>query len=1045
MTKIPDERLLEMLGPLAYTTPAFRGYLRRKIDDMERARKKKDEIISAILADIKEVELALRESYSMKPPPITCETLNEAFENKKFRELFDRRGNWRQFIAKRYRPPAFSRLSFLSGIRMYILPQIMVWVAAIALYFVSIPLEFKWLTLTALNVFAYIVLVRGIRTRRWLGIVVLISAALSAFVTSVGFWSIYVAASLLSRVTDFTALPFVFSLFSIVMLGYLFRSRLILLAVPLLAFLPFVNMLSVLATITAAASFVLTTLFIITFTWAFLDLIAIIISVIYGRRYFMVRTKDDIFTYWRAAQKRAWKKFVGGSRHLSRSDVERVVRKSAEAGIISREHVEFLVERLSDDATALPFYLLWSAVLSSMIERGEMVVPRDVDMRALLLLGEASGNKRVTLESLITEDGFERIQRFLNNMLYDRKPLTGIPPPLTILITAFDEKVVTSMEELERENTLKYFMNTFPHICSVGDEALVERISCHLPLLSRTMRESKHIRDVYALAVLLSNPDVDVSDLNRIVRDLVQIIVIYENYQNVDESQRRALLALAEKYGIELVWDWTLFEARNGEPVAVAKNPHGFKFYGRKAYGQSMAMSFIKHQPILFMDANCSSLPEAVVNIPLAISEFESDNAGIMSFGKYVYSRQTVFGAAWRVAEETLCNFLYCMFGKFNSVSFLGHGAVIRKSSLAEGGLAYDTVTEDVVGELNMRKGRKQTAKFCLDVQIGKGRELNIVSAEKPHVRWAEGGTKYFSCYAWRKFSSFRERHAEEKFFVGYKFLYPFKAFVGKYVLFMYLFFVVFWGIGIAIGYYPVLIWGIIGVILSQVSVIPGIAYMYLTSGARGILRYIGMYPVLSSRLVTTLFGYAAHGFERGISVMPFTHFQIAPKAFPSSKKIKLNYPKLPLLLSTLFAMALVYAFLAHNAMLVVFAAFSFFVAHFTLDNVFWKAPMGSVTNFAGWGSWCVALCLLTVPYPDVVIKVTVPFFVYAMIPIVAAHFQSFYMRNQRTVDAATLLALCTAICIMIYMFFENVFAIAFIFSLFYILSPLFVLIGLID
>ena len=1046
-----EETLFNLLGPLAYTTPAFRKYLLSKMAALEKQSLDWDKIVSIIRGDIREVGDILRENYSKDFPQVTCETVNRAFEDEEFRKKFGKGKGWKRHLITNHPPPAFNRASYFRGISMFILPSILVWIIGIGLYFLDLPLLVKTGLLALAGFSFHLGLTRGEGTWRMLGLWALLSVSLSLFVTNVGYWGLHASGILLGRTP--VLLPVVFfvaAFFGAILLGYFLRSWMVLFTIPSLVIPVYFDVTSsILSTFAAVATFALVTLFVVTFEWAATDIFLAVLGAVRGGKYFQVRTKNDVLAYWPIAQRELWKKFVARevAEDIQNSPelVEHIIDKAVLAGIVPRCHADLLKPYLRKNPTKTPFYLLWSALLGSMIERGEIVpLKKGPKTGELLFLGEENRKERLRLASrVIADEGFERIKRFMNNSLHDGGFSSSSLPPVTVLITAYDEKVVADWNELKEGGTLDYFRRVTPHLTSCkGKHEIVEKLSNHLPLLKRTMRESRYLRDAYLLRLIFNKPSADVRELQKMAHELVQVIMVYENYLGVNKTQQEALLELAEKYDVELVWNWKLHEVQNGRLKVIAENPHGFKFVGRKAYGQSMAMSFAAHQPILFMDANCSSLPEAVFNLPSAVDFFNAKKLNLMCFSKYIYSDQTVFGRAWKVAEETLCNLSYFAYDEFRGVSFLGHSALIRRDALANGGLAYDTVTEDVMGELNVRLSKKGAVGYYPGVQIGKGRELYLATSERPHVRWAEGGTRYYSSFAWKRFLRSPDIPADEKFFTGYKFLYPFKPVIGRNMVFIYLFFILFAGLGVMIGSFPIPIWGFLGLVLSQSSVIPASVYMCLTHGSRGALKFVSEYPVLSSVLSVQTFGYTAHGFKRGISSTEFSRFRIAPKTLPSLKRIPPRYPKRPMVYVAFLAIFLAYAFVRGDPSLILLAACMFFAGYFISNFIHQKDPLGPLVSFGCWGAGCIALSPFTAPYPNILLPGAALMMGYLMFPIVAMS-RPWYFRHQRVVSVITPVLLAAALGALVLAVSVNFYVFALMFSLFYILTPVFVLLGL--
>ncbi len=412
--------------------------------------------------------------------------------------------------------------------------------------------------------------------------------------------------------------------------------------------------------------------------------------------------------------------------------------------------------------------------------------------------------------------------------------------------------------------------------------------------LEKTLRDMAKIRTAFMMYAQSCYPQASPEELSCMVSAKLQILLSCEAYHHdaVPDSHRVALRRLMKDLPyLDVYWNSAPKDHVSGEGIERVEYVKGTDAglhrhdcqTGRvelaelcpetapikrgKPTGLNQALPFVRGETILFFDANTAVRLDDALKLPLALSEFRSDPyLGEVLMMEYTFNRRFSWIIdALSFSEETFTSATQRALNMFQACGFYGHSAIVRTDAVTlSGGIPQDYVSEDILLAAALwEKGFGTTHKEYL--MLGKGRETSYFSSLVPLTKWAMGAAEISIGRKAQEILGSERLHAAQKFmlFFGFSFYYitPLMLFIN----FMYLWFMLCWGInGFAAVPYPLLA-GLVGLCLNQATMASGVVNLLTRVGVRRTaLIYLRLFGKNLFYFASVIPAYA-YGFAAGL------------------------------------------------------------------------------------------------------------------------------------------------------------------------------------
>ncbi|MFA5373983.1 MAG: glycosyltransferase family 2 protein, partial [Candidatus Omnitrophota bacterium] len=385
------------------------------------------------------------------------------------------------------------------------------------------------------------------------------------------------------------------------------------------------------------------------------------------------------------------------------------------------------------------------------------------------------------------------------------------------------------------------------------------------------------------------------------VKNKLQVLLIYEGYDFAvkGQDQRMALVHSLSKYPFTEVYlgDGPVYRLKNewagksyediltaGQGLADANaerkaffeviyntlgsigpfvksvNNSPKRIIKGKTVGQSAALEYARGDIWLFFDSNASVRFEEASKIPAALAEFAiHPDLALNLFGEYINTKNYSWIAeCLAFGEEVWTQTMQRALSMYGASGFYGHSAFVRADAMkAAGGLLSFYASEDLLLAIRLwQKGmRTSHSEYIL---FGKGRERGYVASHTPLGRWSEGSAELILGRQIQRALRSNKLHMGQKMMLIFALSFYTKKPLVVAINYLYLFSIIFIGVSPFVGYTLALIFGVVGILISQSINTTGLLYLIENNGVvKGLVEFIHLFPRLFALFVAEIVVYA--------------------------------------------------------------------------------------------------------------------------------------------------------------------------------------------
>jgi len=288
----------------------------------------------------------------------------------------------------------------------------------------------------------------------------------------------------------------------------------------------------------------------------------------------------------------------------------------------------------------------------------------------------------------------------------------------------------------------------------------------------------------------------------------------------VDPTQKDKLKELMREYDFIEVW-WADNKTRRGSAKNIVAYTEGCGFCGGgKTVGQGGAFPSVWGVLKFFTDANAAFRIEEVARMPYSLaslSEFVEDRTDYVLYGEHVFPQEfSIQAKCICLADETWTRVVQRFLNMSGACSFYGHSGVTYKNIVkAIDGTPHDYPSEDIV--LGMRlwiNGFKTDHKeHCL---FGKSRPTGWHENLAPFAKYPAGGADLTIGHVIREVIKSKKVTIAQKMLLFFTLSFYYRKELVYFAQALYLHLVVLLGVSGFITFPFALLFGILGIIISQ-------------------------------------------------------------------------------------------------------------------------------------------------------------------------------------------------------------------------------------
>lgn len=210
---------------------------------------------------------------------------------------------------------------------------------------------------------------------------------------------------------------------------------------------------------------------------------------------------------------------------------------------------------------------------------------------------------------------------------------------------------------------------------------------------------------------------------------------MYQNYPNYE------VVILDDSKNEEIKERIDLFSLIHNVPVIRRADRVGFKAGNLNNYLQSAVCDYF-----VILDSD-EIIPEEFINQSLPY--FQDDKTAIVQGNHIATNSRNKFMALFSDGVESHWNTYQAIKDRYGFLSFLGHGAMIRKSAYdAVGGFPY-LVAEDLCFSIELRR-QGYYVKFAPEIICLEEYPVSYLAFKKRHSKWTQGNMEFIKRYSLR-------------------------------------------------------------------------------------------------------------------------------------------------------------------------------------------------------------------------------------------------------------------------------------------------------